>query len=166
MHVLVYQNTIAGQTDNPDSLPSGFSVYEVPDQPLDNVYFDTNAKKVVAKPPKPSPDAVWQNGTLVVVANEPTQLEAPKMTQHEAAATVYKMLLEVSPVVGESFRYLLARQEGDTEYEKEALDALIALAATYNQTHTTVANSGNSTTVSSTTNGATGSPVKPAKSTA
>lgn len=57
MIVLVYDNQVAGTTDSLDYLPSGFSAYEVPSQPLDNLYFDGIA--VRTKPEQPDPSAYW-----------------------------------------------------------------------------------------------------------
>ena len=87
MNVLVFNEQIAGTTDNPSSLPLGFTSFEVPNQPIDNLYFDTKTLKVLEKPRIPSPNAFW----LVdhwVTPTETVQVALSKITQHEAASVV------------------------------------------------------------------------------
>ena len=63
------------------------------------------------------------------------------------------MLLDISPVIAESFKFILARQEGDEVYANAALGALMQLAATYSQTHVGATVSDNRTTATNSTSG-------------
>lgn len=64
MIVLVYDNQIAGTSDSLEYLPSGFTAYEVPNQPLEQLYFD--GIEVRTKPEQPDPSAYWVGDRWVI----------------------------------------------------------------------------------------------------
>ena len=60
MHVLIFNDQIAGTTDNPESLPTGFTAYDYPGSaPMADLYWD--GTDVLPKPAKPSGRHVWSN---------------------------------------------------------------------------------------------------------
>jgi hypothetical protein len=57
MLFLIFENAIAGTTNQTEGLPAGFSVAEGPDAPNEELYWDGSA--IVYKPPRPTPSSVW-----------------------------------------------------------------------------------------------------------
>ncbi|NJR37751.1 MAG: hypothetical protein HC781_01595 [Leptolyngbyaceae cyanobacterium CSU_1_4] len=58
MNVLVFEDAIAGITEQLDNLPVGFTAVEAPDLPLEQLYWDGAIVRI--KPEQPSSLHVWE----------------------------------------------------------------------------------------------------------
>ncbi len=95
MLFLIFENAIAGTTNQTEGLPAGFSVAEGPDAPNEELYWDGSA--IVYKPPRPTLSSFWDT--------QSNQWEEPN-TPQVAAPPNWKGLevsLAGTPAFGKAF---------------------------------------------------------------
>lgn len=76
--VMIYDNQIAGVASPDttiDQLPTGFTLADAPDLPLDLLYWDTTGARIMVKDPRPTDTAIWDTTANAWV--EPSAIVLP-----------------------------------------------------------------------------------------
>ncbi|MFB2876863.1 hypothetical protein [Floridanema aerugineum] len=111
MFVLVQGNDIAGETDNPENVPSGFRVYEFERMPLNDLYFDGKTVSII--PPRPSENAYWTGkGWAEDIPDKP---KIEKASEDPVFAAIYGEISGISPIIADTLAYFIARYENNVE---------------------------------------------------